>query len=559
MPPIEGWIGGTYQAQSLLLDAQECLNLYPEFDQSSKGRNVGALLGTPGLTNFCSLGGGGGQIRALFAGEQRLFAVSGANFYEIFSDGTANNRGSVANDGLPAVILANGFQVLIVSGGFVYCDNGAGPVQQTFSPGFSGICSTSTTLVTIYSGDQFDPSLVGGTITINSVTYTVATFIDENHIFLTTSAGTQVQVPYTANSPVTATSGTLLDEYFIINQAPNSKLFNLSALPPLGGSHWDASDVASKEGFPDNIIAVFADHQELYLFGDEQSTEVWQDTGNALSPFQRVDGYTMHYGCEAGFSVARLLRGVAWIAIDQLRGGAFAVYAEGFVPQRISTHAVETAWNNYATVADAISFSYIENGHNILVISFPSAGQTWAYDGTTGFWHRRGWWNGTTIVRQRQAFHAYVPLAAHGSVIATLPAQHYVGDWATGEIYLQSVNYTTDAGTQIVRIRASPYIQTADIKRMFFGRFNLDAQVAAGSDPNSLNLYPILDWSDDGGVTWSNQHFPRGTTDMGTFARLVWPRLGASKFKSRVFRITITDKVPIALINASIEGIQGTK
>jgi hypothetical protein len=524
-------------------------------DESGKGKNVGALIGTPGLTLFTTLGGG--PIRALFGGDRRLFAVSGGNFYEIFADGTANNRGSVANDGKPAYILANGTQVLIVSGGLVYCDNGAGPVQVFFVNPFAGTVTTLGIVVSWASGDLFDPALAGEPITINGVNYTVAQVDSPTQLELTSSAGTQAAVPYSvAGVPVTATYGTFLDEYFIINQSPISKNFNLSNLPPIGGLGWDPTDQSTKEGFPDNVNAVYADHEELWVFGNEQSTEVWQDTGNALNPFQRIDAYQIHYGCQAPGSISRLNNGIAWICIDQSRGGAFAVYAEGFRPQRVSTFAVENDWNSYATVADAISFTYIEEGHHFWVISFPTANRTWVYDATTGFWHRRGWWNGMSNDRIRQAFHAYVDLVAHGGSGAR-PAQHYVGDWQNGKIYTQSLGVLQDAGTQITRQRASPYVSNTGSKRMFFNRFELLAQVGTGGNPNGLNLYPALDWSDDGGRNWSNQHFPR-TSLASTKARLVYPRLGSSEFDGRVFRITITDNAPVILVQATVEGTPGT-
>lgn len=553
MPNFDGFIGGSYQAASTLLDAQVTFNLYPEFDQAGKGKNIGALMGTPGLAAFATLGAG--PIRGVWPGENRLFAVSGANLYEVFYNGTANNRGSVGTDGLPVTILSNGNQLGIISAGQFYLDNGAGPVAITFASNLSGTVSTNGTTVTWVSGDTFNPGLVGGNITINAVVYVVSAYIDEYTLLIASSAGTQVDVPFTAASPVSASSGTFLDGYFIVAQGSNSKLFNYSNLLPLGGAVWDPTDVQTKEAYPDNIAAVFADHEELWVFGDEQSTEVYQDTGAALNPFQPIQGNIVHYGLGAKNSVVRLNTGVAWLAIDVERGGVMAFYAQGFQPVRVSTHAVEAAWNTYSTIVDAVAYSYLDQGHHFWVISFPTANATWVFDATTNLWHQRGWWNGTSLQRDRVAFHAYVALAGSGGGL--VPPAHYVGDWQSGVIYKMSTQYTDHAGTAIHRIRACPYIAT-EISRIFFHRFWVDAQVTAGSDGDNLNLSPLLDWSDDGGVTWSNTHSPRAS-DYGNGARLVWPRLGASKFKGRVFRVTITDNVPIALVAAGYEATVETK
>ena len=610
------------------------MNLFPELDQSGKGKNIGALLGTPGLAGFITLGGG--PIRGMFAGENRLFVASGSSLYEVFADGTSFNRGNIGNDGLPVTILANGTQLGIISAGQFYYDNGAGTVAAQFTPitysdlsiGYAGTVSTISPVFVFWaSGDKFNAGMIGGAITVNGTGYTVANVYDENTLALTAASlpNSVSPVAYTQGSvqtvwskaipfdqtdvgrsltinggagftpqstnitavdqygnaftssgslgaigskgglasealgPVTAFSGTFLDGYFIVSK-PSTNLFYWSNLLPLGGAKWDAIDVAAKEGYPDAIARVFADHEELWIFGDEESTEIWQDTGAALSPFQRVPGAFMHYGCQAPSSVRRLNNGVMWIAADAGHGGAFAMWARGFQPTRVSTHAVEAAWRKYAVIQDAVAYSYFEQGHHTWVVSFPTANATWAFDSTTGFWHERAWFDGVNLNRHRAASLAYVALAPHGAVSLPLPPTLFVGDWQNGNVYTMSLDNLSDAtvspaSTFIKRIRACPYISSG-IQRIFFHRFWIDAQVAAGSDADSLNLQPVLDWSDDGGVTWSNTHLPR-KTDYATFARLVFPRLGGSKFKGRVFRITITDIAPIALIAAGYDATLG--
>ena len=59
-----------------------------------------------------------------------------------------------------------------------------------------------------------------------------------------------------------------------------------------------------------------------------------------------------------------------------------------------------------------------------------------------------------------------------------------------------------------------------------------------------------MQFSDDGGHTWSNEHW----TSMGligqTKARALWRRLGSSR--DRVFKTTITDPVRVTLIGADL-------
>src|SRR5271165_6608730 len=135
------FIGPAYTLASVAADCQQLMNWYLEADETGKGRSPVYLKRTPGLTVFCDLGSIGTPIRGIWAGENRLFAVAGSSFVEIFSDGSYENRSAlsgattVGNDGNPVSILPNGTQVLIVSAGNVYCDSGLGPVMVSFNPG----------------------------------------------------------------------------------------------------------------------------------------------------------------------------------------------------------------------------------------------------------------------------------------------------------------------------------------------------------------------------------------------------------------------------------------
>lgn len=476
-----GFIGPTYQNRSLAVDAQRTMNLYPETIESGSGRNVAALLGRPGLQLFTTLPQT--PIRALVAGENRLFAVAGARFYEINNNGSWTDRSALAggttigNDGNPCRIILNGSQAGIASAGKFYCDSGVGPVAINYTGGS-------------------DPVLA-------------------------------VQIAY-------------LDGYFIAQNAYNSKQWNLSAI--LDGTTWDPLDFANKEGYPDSLAAILADHEEIWLFGVEGTTEVWRNVGAPppAFPFQRDPGAFIHYGCLAPHSPRRLRDGVVWLSGDQIeRGGPFAVYAEGYKPVRVSTHAVEQAWAGYSAVKDAVSYSYIENGHEFWQISFPTPKKTWVFDATEKLWHERGWWNGTDWEMGRDLFHAYVDLGS-GS-------KHFVADWQNGNIYTMSPALSDDNGTAIHWQRTAPYLSDEE-KRIYFHRFQLDA---------ALGLTCSLDFSEDYGATWSNTKSPRAaTTTIKGGKRYTFSRLGAAWH--RLFRVSGTGGGnAVALVNAYLRTSEG--
>src|SRR5438552_2243879 len=63
------------------------------------------------------------SVRGEITINARGFAVSRTNFFEIFSNGTITNWGTVSNDSLPVTMAASSQFVLIGSGGFAYTFN----------------------------------------------------------------------------------------------------------------------------------------------------------------------------------------------------------------------------------------------------------------------------------------------------------------------------------------------------------------------------------------------------------------------------------------------------
>lgn len=116
-----GFCGPTFlRSQSPLASPERCVNLYPQRIQTARGTRY-VLYPTPGLTSFATPGGspGRGIFSQALGGNERAFAVIGPTLYEIFSDGTSINRGTVAVDGNPATMCTNGDggdQLFITSG-----------------------------------------------------------------------------------------------------------------------------------------------------------------------------------------------------------------------------------------------------------------------------------------------------------------------------------------------------------------------------------------------------------------------------------------------------------
>jgi hypothetical protein len=117
----DGFLGGSYESQSLLADCERTVNWYPEKLQSENASRKKVLYPTPGVNVVTQVASGYG--RAHFCMQGREFAVVGAVLWEIDVHRVATNRGTMAMDANPATICSNGdfgSQLFITSGGNGY-------------------------------------------------------------------------------------------------------------------------------------------------------------------------------------------------------------------------------------------------------------------------------------------------------------------------------------------------------------------------------------------------------------------------------------------------------
>lgn len=320
-----------------------------------------------------------------------------------------------------------------------------------------------------------------------------------------------------------------LDGYFVVAK-PDSDYFFLSGL--YDGSTWDGLTYAAAQGSPDNIVSLAVSHREVWLLGT-RTTEVWYNSGAAAPefPLDRISGVFLDVGCSARDSVAVMDNTVFWLS-DRLQ----VVRANGYVPQIISTRPLEYLIGQYSRVDDAQAMAWTQSGHAFYALTFPSADVTWVYDAATGAWHRR---KSFGMGRWRANCHAY------------FAGKHLVGDCSTGKIYELSETVFTEDGMPIERVRDTAPISNQG-KRMFMSMLQVDFEPGVGTasgqgrDPQAM-----LQWSDDGGRTWSNEHW-RPIGKMGQYqARVIWRRLGS--FRNRMFRLKVVDPVKVVVLAAFAE------
>ena len=331
-----------------------------------------------------------------------------------------------------------------------------------------------------------------------------------------------------------------IDGYFVFVE-PNSQKFWVTAL--LDGTSVDPLDFASAEGSPDDLVSLIVDHREVWLFG-QTSVEVWYNAGLPDFPLARIQGAFNEIGCAAPYSVAKLDNGVFWLGADA-RGRGIVYRSQGYNGQRISTHAVEWQIQQYSDISDATAYTYQQDGHSFYVLNFPSADITWVYDVATLSWHQRAGWLNNQYTRHR------------GDCQMAYNAEIVVGDYLAGAIYAYDPEVYTEAGTVQKWLRSWRALPTGanNLKRSTQHALQLDCQSGVGLDGVQQGTDPqvMLRWSDDGGHTWSNEHWKSMGRIGETGTRVIWRRLGMTlKLRDRVYEISGTDPVKIAIMGAEL-------
>jgi hypothetical protein len=330
-----------------------------------------------------------------------------------------------------------------------------------------------------------------------------------------------------------------LDGYFIF-QEPNSDRFWTSEL--LDGTQIDPLSFASAEGMPDNLVSLFVDHREVWLFGT-QSVEVWYDAALEGFPLARIQGAVNEFGCAATYSVAKMDNSLFWLGADA-RGHGVVFRANGYAGQRISTHAVEFAIQSYATMSDAIAFTYQQDGHSFYVLTFPSAQATWVYDAATGAWHERAGFANGQFIRHRANCQMF------------FSEEVVVGDFENGNIYAYDLDQFSDGDFAQKWLRSWRALPTGqnNLKRTAQHSLQIDMQTGVGLNTGQGNNPQVmLRWSDDGGHTWSNEHWMSAGKIGAYGTRAIRRRLGMTlKLRDRVYEISGTDPVKIAIVGAEL-------
>jgi hypothetical protein len=164
---------------------------------------------------------------------------------------------------------------------------------------------------------------------------------------------------------------------------------------------------------------------------------------------------------------------------------------------------------------------------------------------------------------------------------------YLVGDYENGKIYSLENEQYTDDGDTIRRLRRAKHL-TTDLQRQFFESFQIQFQPGVGLSgivPGTFTGYLLLEdgyvlltesgalielnevytqgvdpqamlrWSNDGGSTWSNEHWVSIGKQGNYVNRALWRRLGWSR--DRIFEVVITDPIKAVIVSAELKASAG--
>lgn len=335
-----------------------------------------------------------------------------------------------------------------------------------------------------------------------------------------------------ADFPASPVQVVYLNFFFIVFDRDTQKFY---ASDSLDGTAWQSLRFASAEAVPDDVVAISATRQDLILIG-ERSTEFWTYTGNVDFEFERFQNGVIASGCEAGFSVVTVDNGLLYLE-NTRDGGRRFVRPGGGVAALVSPNWLNVLLDRMTTVSDCFGYAFKYRGHEFAVFQFPSADETFVYDASTRQWARWTYFEDGKHKRFLVDAHAY------------LNGKHYGVDRRNGNIVQLEGDYDSDAGADIRMEWIAGHVQ-AEGRRVKHSAYQL--QMAEGAQTLGGDLpYVMLQWSDDGGHTWSNEHW-RSMGARGKYGhRIRWTRLGMAR--DRVYRHAITAPVKRIVTAQEIE------
>jgi hypothetical protein len=179
---------------------------------------------------------------------------------------------------------------------------------------------------------------------------------------------------------------------------------------------------------------------------------------------------------------------------------------------------------------------YIAQGHPKWVLSCPAF--TWEFDLGSQKWNEKA---------------SY--LQTRWRAVSGISA---FGKWITGDtqgnrlLYINEQSWDENGNPLAFQIESGPVVNFPNRTKVARADFNFVVGVgqATGVDPDGTDPSVGISWSDDGGMSWS-QEFIRKLGRQATPQRITMLRTGMSGVQGRRWRLKVSDPVYVAFMGAT--------
>ena len=331
------------------------------------------------------------------------------------------------------------------------------------------------------------------------------------------------------------------DGFFVFSALDGTVFFNSALNDPLS---FDALDFGTAEINPDKITALHVNHNELFVCGDN-TIEMFQNIGGSGFPFQRIAGANIQKGVIAKHSLVEFDNTFYFLGNGESELPAIWAVTSSNSVKKISTSPIESVIQNYADedIKKSFAYSYTIDGQFIYGITIQSQtnSRTFEYNATTSALVGRPVWYERQTGASDARWRAQCFVKAYG--------KFYVGDDRTSKIGVLDKAEFQDYGDEIIRYKTSSPFRVGK-SRQIWGDLELMLETGNSITTGQGSDAKIwMQFSDDGGRTWSNE-FHRSTGKIGEYKkRVVWRRLGMVP-RQRVLKIAMSDPVNWSIYGA---------
>jgi hypothetical protein len=408
-----------------------------------------------------------------------------------------------------------------------YIDTGSGlPVDGLFN--WNGI------LIIVTDGNVYKKSISTPLTLLGSDLFVKGrrvTWADCNGVLYAANGGKIIKILLDTASaltdpviPLNVTHIVMFDRYLLANSVGTGQVYHSKVGEP---ENFTDGGFFSAEQSPDNVVAIHARWNTLWVFGEDTVEQFYND---GVTPFVPLNGATLGIGCNAPYSVQWIRGSFYWLNNDhqivKSSGNSYEVISdpvENFLTKRFPEINI---------IGDFIQMK----GRQFYILTNPdyeSDGLTLIYDIISKEWQGR--WSFWDTKDKRFRGQSYVKLES----------DYVFGDYNNGIIYIFGDDYE-DYGQIMRSAWLTGWLNHGSLK--WKRSSQLRFRVLRGEGEPDVSYQLMVRWKNDGNREWSNVKY----IDLGKLGDYNYyytiNRLG--KYRMRQYEFSITDNVPCIIQSA---------